>query len=201
MRHDKKKKEQNRTESESVSTELRVRHRGQTSEGRHQKRNYISRIKMRGEHERKMRGKLCKVALIQAKKKNPPLFFPFWKAIKNNTPAVNFKMALLSFLFLDLEKWFQTSSYCFLPSLENSDHTTKSTDTWMNWTVCQCYSRKKRGGEFINCTTEYEFIYTEKMRILLNESNMKVKRLCSGTSHQYLNSWVFRIAFINLKGK
>lgn len=32
-------------------------------------------------------------------------------------------MALLSFFFLDLEKWFQTSSYCFLPSLENSDHT------------------------------------------------------------------------------
>lgn len=71
-------------------------------------------------------------------------------------------MALLSFFFLELEKWFQTSSYSFLPSLENSDHTTKSTDTWMNWTACQCYSRKKRGGEFINCTTEYEFIYKEK---------------------------------------
>lgn len=65
-----KKKEQNGTESEIVSTELSLRHRGQTSEERHQKRNYISRIKMRGEHERKMRGKLCKVALTQAKKKS-----------------------------------------------------------------------------------------------------------------------------------
>lgn len=110
-------------------------------------------------------------------------------------------MALLSFSFLELEKWFQTSSYSFLPSLENSDHTTKSADTWMNWTACQCYSRKKRGGELINCTTEYEFIYTEKMRILLNESNMKRKCLCSGTSYQYLNSQLFRISFLNIKRK
>lgn len=72
MRHDGKKKgrtEQNQRLSEIVSTELSLRHTGQTSEEKHQKRNYISRIKMRGEHERKMREKLCKVALIQAKKK------------------------------------------------------------------------------------------------------------------------------------
>lgn len=48
---------------------LSLHHRGQTSEESHQKRNYISMIKMREEYETEMGGKLCKVSLIQAGEK------------------------------------------------------------------------------------------------------------------------------------
>lgn len=195
------KSEQNwKEQNQIVTTKPSLRHREQTSE-ESQRGNYISMVKMGGEHQRKMGGKLCKLSLTQAKKKNPSLFFPFWSAIKK----IILQLLILRWLrfffsFLELEKWFETSSCRVLPSLENSDHTTKSTDTWMNWTACQCYRGKKR-REFINCTTEYEFIYPEKMRILLNESSMKRKRLCSGTSSQYLNNQVLRLSFFNIKRK
>lgn len=55
-------------------------------------------VKMGGEHQRKMGGKLCKLSLIQAKKKISIL--SLLKCHKEkNTPAVNFKMAPLLFFF------------------------------------------------------------------------------------------------------